>query len=285
MSKKQTGSATGLIIGTIVALVVTIILANVVIWVFFKESIIAENGEEVVLIDRPYFWGPEGVRHETLKPGTRSVEWKTTVGIPVNVLPQRIELRFEDLPTVDNYLLDFTTSIQVRVTNARDLIQNKGADWFVNNLQAPWQSAFRDLAKSYTMAQLMADAKVAADIESALLRLLNDKAKADGLPVVITDFNMGRGRPNPKVIEQLDQTAAEQQRSLTLIAAKNAEVERKNSENARAQADKEYGTQMGYTTEQNLQIAAIKAYSEACKVQGSTCVIMAPGAMPNISVK
>lgn len=271
------------IVWLIAALAALFVVAQVVIWVFFKHSIIAENGQEVVLVDRPYFWGAEGVRPYTLKSGSRSVEWLTTVGIPVNVLPERIELPFEDLPTKDNYLLDYTTSIQVRVTDARQLIQTKGEKWFDNNLMAPWQSTFRDLAKSYTMSQLLSDATVAADIEKALLQTLNDRAKADGLNVIITDFNMGRGRPNDKVVDQLDETAAEQQRSVTLVAKEAAEIQRKKAEKARAEADKEYADKMGYTAEQSLQVNAIKAYSDACAK--STCVIMAPGAMPNISVK
>lgn len=253
------------------------------VWFFFQHSIITENGYETVIVDRPYFWGREGVRPETQKTG-RQREWNTTIGIPVSMTPQTIQMQFDDLPTKDNILLDFNTSIQVKVTDAHRLIATKGENWFDNNLRQPWSSAFRDLTKTYTMTEIMTSPSVAAEMETQLLRLLNDRAKKDALDVTVTDFNMGRGRPNQEVLAQMNNTAAEQQRSKTMVASEEAETKRKASEIARAEADKAYGLKMNYTTDQIIQLAAINSYAEACKSSGTQCIIMAPGANPGINI-
>jgi len=279
--KKQRGSA---VAGLIAAIAVILVIGYVLCWVFLKHSIVAENGVEVVIVDKPYFWGHEGVRKETLKPGSRSVEWRTTDGIEVPITPLTVQMQFEDLPTSDNVLLDFSTSLQVQVTDARELIVTKGANWFANNLQQPWSSEFRDQTKAHTMKEIMTDPKVAALMEKNLLEALTKRAATDGIAVRITDFNMGRGKPNPAVQEKLDATAAEQQRSTTLDATIVAEGKRATSEAARALADKAYADAMNYSPEQVVQLAAINAYAEACKKEGTNCVIMAPGANPVIGV-
>jgi regulator of protease activity HflC (stomatin/prohibitin superfamily) len=255
------------------------------IWATFQYSVITENGYESVIVDRPYFWGHEGVRPETQKSGTRSREWNTTIAIPVQMTPQTIPMQFDDLPTSDNILLDFSTSIQVQVTDARKLIQNKGEEWFNNNLRQPWSSSFRDQTKAHTMTEIMTDPKVAAEMEKNLLVELNDRAKKDGISVIITDFNMGRGRPNEDVLSQMNKTAAEQQRAKTMDATDQAEIKRKKAEGSRADADQEYANKMKYTPEQVIQLAAINAYATACESKGASCIIMAPGANPGINVK
>lgn len=246
-------------------------------FIFFVRSITVEAGHEVVIFDRPYWFGNEGVRQEPLRKG-RTLVWPTSYGVAVDVTPKAYPVKFNDLPTGDNSLLDFNTTIQVKVLDSVKLITEFREEWFQNNLQRPYEAAFRDISKEYTMTQIMSDPNVSREIESKLLKILNEKAKADGIPVVVMDFNMGQGRPNDEVVTQMNETVAQEQAAKTFQKAKAAQDARKASEESRAAADKAYADKMNYTPEQLVQLRAIDKYSEACIK--STCVVMANGAVP-----
>jgi regulator of protease activity HflC (stomatin/prohibitin superfamily) len=249
-----------------------------VMYLFFMHSVVTEAGYETVMVDRPYF-GQGGIRPEPLKEG-RSMEFKTSIGVPVNMRPVTIPVRFNDLPTKDNSLLDFETSIQIKVTDSVLLVSKFGQDWFDNNLRRPYESTFRDLSKAYNMTEIISSQTTASEIEEKLLNLLNAKVKHDGLPVLVMDFSMGQGRPNEEVVKQMDKTIAAQQASRTYAELDMAEQKRKVSETSRAEADQAYASKMGYTPEQMLRLEAIREYSKACSAQGSSCVIMNGGSVP-----
>lgn len=252
-------------------------------WMFGTRSVTADNGEEVVLIDKPYFFGDKGVRPGVMKTGDRQIVWWTTDAVGVIVTPVTQTMQFDNLSTKDGTFLDFDTSITIRVTDARGLIASKGAAWFENSLAKPWMSTFRELIKQYTVEELLQDTTTMVNIEAALLKTLNDRANTDGLAVTISDFNMGQGRPNKVVIAQMDETAREVQATTTHNKAKIAQDARKLSEQARGEADKAYAGKMDYTPEQVIQIAAINAYAKACET-GNKCVIMAAGANPGVNI-
>ncbi|MNV64892.1 FtsH protease regulator HflK [compost metagenome] len=193
-------------------------------------------------------------------------------------------MQFDNLSTKDGTFLDFDTSITYRVTDARGLIASKGVAWFENSLAKPWMSTFRELIKQYTVADLLQDTTIMVKIEADLLKTLNDRAKADGLAVTISDFNMGQGRPNKVVIAQMDETSRSVQAATTWQKEELAQGARQKSEEARGEADKAYAGKMHYTPEQVIQIAAINAYAKACEADGAKCVIMAQGATPVIGL-
>lgn len=273
--KKQSGFG---LIEVFLSLTGIAIAGVLIMFTFFMHSIVTEDGFETVLLDQPYF-GKGGIREEPQKPG-RIFVFKTTKGIAVDMRPLSIPVPFEDLPTNGNGMLDFKTSVQVRVTDSVSLIKGFGLDWFNNNLRSPYESSVRDISKAYTMTQIMSDAIIAGNIETSLMGVLANKVKEDKLPIVVMDFNLGQGRPNPKVVDQMDKTNAAQQESLTYIEADNAEKKRLISERSRAAADSAYAKKMGYTPEQVIQMEAISKYSAACAVAGSNCVIMTGGAVP-----
>lgn len=278
---KQRGSAG---VGALLGLIVIVVVVYAAFWLFGTRSVTADNGEEVVLIDKPYFFGDKGVRPTTMKTGDRQIVWWTTDGVGVAVTPVTHSMQFDNLSTKDGTFLDFDTSITFRVTDARGLIASKGAKWFENSLAKPWMSTFRELIKLYTVEQLLQDTTTMVSIEEALLKTLNDRAKADGLAVTISDFNMGQGRPNKSVIGQMDETARAVQAATTWAKEELAQGARQKSEEARGEADKAYAAKMNYSPEQVIQLAAINAYAKACEADGAKCVIMAQGATPVIGL-
>lgn len=273
--KRQNGSA---VLWALIGLVVVFLVGYFLVWLFFMKSVVTEANYESVLIDRPYFFGRQGVRPEPNRSGTRTIEWLTTKDVQVQVSPLTIEIPFEDLPTNDNALLDFKTSIQVQVTDSVLLISTKGENWYANNLERPLISAFRDITKARTMTAILSNPVAAQEMETELLEKINARLKAEKVPVVVLDFNMGQGRPNPEVVAQMNATLAAQQAKQTYTQEDAAQKERAKSEASRALADKAYASAMGFTSEQVVQLDFNKRFSEACTK--SSCIVMSGGQVP-----
>lgn len=89
------------------------------------------------------------------------------------------------------------------------------------------------------------------------------------------NISLGRAKPNNDVLEQMNKTAAEQQRERTMIAATAAEKQREQEQKAKAAADNAYRNAMAMSPEQFIQLEYIRRMSEACSK--STCVIGQPG--------
>jgi regulator of protease activity HflC (stomatin/prohibitin superfamily) len=240
------------------------------------HSVSVDPGEEAVLVDKPYFAGHGGVRPEPMLPG-RTITWLSTSAIVVSMVPQTAHVSFDDYSSKDNILLDFDTAVQLQITDPVALVQNFGSDWFKNNVQSQYAAMVREVVKGQTMTDMMSNPVTAATMDQALTQQLTQFVKDYHLPVRVLNVSLGRAKPNPVVLNQMNETAGQQQRLKTLIAANAAEIQRAISEKSRAQADDAYRQSMGYTTEQYalMQIANIQA--EACE-KAAQCIIAPPGA-------
>lgn len=234
-----------------------------------------DPGQEAVLIDRPRLFGEGGIRDETIKPGL-AYTWLTTDAIVVDVSPQVLAVAFDDFSSSDNILLDFETTIQYRVTNAPQLLRKFGPDWFKNNIRSQYASIVRDQVKRFDMTSMMSDVATAQRIDDAVTDAIRKVVKDQGLDVEIMNITLGRAKPNPDVLQQMNLTAAQQQRVKTLVEATNAELQRAKEQKAMADADNAYRNAMNLSPEQYLarQIAEINA--EAC-TKAAACYVVPSG--------
>lgn len=239
-------------------------------------SVTPGPGEEAVLIDKPYLFGSEGVRRdETIKTG-RSFEWFSTDYVLVNMTPQTADLSFNDFSSSDNILLDFSTTIQYRVTDAALMIDKFGPQWLKNNIESQYTAIVRNEVKGRTMSQMMSNVEVAQAVDDAVTEKIRALVKENGIPVEIINITLGRARPNDDVLEQMNKTAAEQQRELTMIAATRAEKEREKEQAAKAAADNAYRNALGLTPQQYLEREIAELYANACE-KSSNCVVAPSG--------
>lgn len=267
------------LLGILMAIVAVIALAT---YVFGTHSVTVTPGSELVLIDQPYFFGHEGVRPQTLKSG-RELVWDSTKSLEVAVTPQVISVNFDDISSKDNILLDFSTSVQFQVTDPALLLAKFGDGWFDNNIRQPYSMIVRQNVKSQEMGHLMSDAATATAVDQTVTDQVREVVKASGLPVRILDVTLGRAKPNDNVLQQMNQTAAEQQRQKTLVAATTAEQQRAKSEEARALADNAYRNAMQMNPEQFVRLQEAKLYSDACQ-HSEHCVITS-GQGPTVFAK
>jgi len=230
-----------------------------------------DPGHELVLVDRPYFFGHEGVRDKTVKEG-RVFLWSSTQAIDAMVAPQSREVAFDDIASKDNILLDFSTTVQYEITDPVKLVRMFGTKWFENNLLAQYSTIVRQAVKARTMGELMSDATTTAVVDQYITEQTIALVDANQLPIRILNITLGRAKPNDEVLQQMNETAREQQRNKTLQAAIASEQSRAESERLRAQADDAYRKGLGMDAEQFVRVQIGKMYSDACK-SAANCII------------
>lgn len=247
------------------------------------NSVIAEPGQEVVLVDNPFFFGHSGPRAETLKEG-RILVWNTTKAYKVDVTPQTKHVEFNDLSIKNNYLLDFDSSIQYRVTDPVALIKEFRLNWFENNVARQYSQIVRNAVKDKDISDMMSNSEVTNAIDLQVTKEIRELVAKSKLPIEIIGISLGKAQPEKKVLDSMNQTAIQQQREKTLIASTAAERQRKQEQAAKADADQEYQKKMGLNPEQFVQLKAIESYSEACKVSKNCIIMQGSGATPVMSV-
>lgn len=241
-------------------------------------SVVTPDATDVgVLIDRPWMSSGGGVRAETVPGGTRAYTWFSTEAVYVTVTPQQKTMGFDDFASQDNILLDYNTSIQYRITNAPVLVRDFGGDWFKNNVEAQYTAIVRNQVKQFSMSDMLSDSSVAQRVDDEVTKNIRDLVKESKLPVEILNVTLGRAIPNENVLNQMNDTAAQQQRVKTLAAAVSAENERKKEQEAKADADNAYRAKMGLTPEQYLAREIAEINAGACREAKGGCTVVPSG--------
>lgn len=234
-----------------------------------------EVGNQTVVVDTPLIFGAGGVRDKALEPGAEWI-WRTTNLYPVNPKPFIITRAIDDFVSVDNILLDFESTVTVQVTDWPRMMRDFGPEWWKNNLERPYFSFVREEIKVRSMKEMMSSITASKEVDDSLTEDLTNKVKELNLPVKIVEINLGRAKPNAKILEQMNDTAAEQQRLLTLEQSRLAEVKRAEQQNAKAIADNAYRNKIGLNVGEFVQLQLADKQIEACRV-AKECVLLPPG--------
>lgn len=234
-----------------------------------------EVGNQTVVVDTPLIFGAGGVRDKALEPGAEWI-WRTTNLYPVNPKPFIITRAIDDFVSVDNILLDFESTVTVQVTDWPRMMKEFGPEWWKNNLERPYFSFVREEIKVRSMKEMMSSITASKEVDDSLTEDLTNKVKELNLPVKIVEINLGRAKPNSKILEQMNDTAAEQQRLLTLEQSRLAEVKRAEQQDAKAIADNAYRNKIGLNVSEFVQMQLADKQIEACRV-AKECVLLPPG--------
>lgn len=222
-----------------------------------------DAGHEVVLIDKPWFFGHGGVESDSVKTG-RTWAAFTTEGVDVYMQPQKFEAELPDTMTSDGVPITFHAITVLKVNDAVSLIKNFGPDWYKNNLEQPFMTMVRQAVRKRGMNEtaISTTALDAIDdeIRLALVQFIKDK----GLPVQLITMTVGRANPPDAIKNQRVETAAQEQRVQTEKQIKLAEDQRKSAEESRAAADNAYRLALGLSPEQYVQLKRIEMESKVC---------------------
>jgi len=251
--------------------IVSLVLFGIT-WLFFMHTEVVNPGTELVIVDKPYFFGHSGVRPETAKEG-RILMFVTSSVIPVRMTPSSVGVAVDDFSSADNILLDFESTIQFRISDPISLVKNFGADgWFENNVKRQYLAIVREALKKKTMSQMMSDVASAKEVDDEVTSELQKLVSSSKLPIQILGVSLGRAKPNAAVLAQMNETAAQQQREKTLVASTRAENQREQEQIAKAKADNAYRNAMQLSPEMFIQLEQVKRYAEACG-KAAHCIV------------
>ncbi len=251
-----------------------------------------DAGHEAVWVEKPLFFGHGGVEETPVTTG-RSYGAITSSAIDVNMLPQRIDMEFDDMMTKSGVPVSFHVVATYRVVDSVKLVCKYGADvdektgipgFWDRNIDQPLRTAVRDSVKQRDM-QDMAISQTAADavgkeVSTAAIQIVQQT----GVPILFTAINVGRVNPPDAIKNQRIETAAQEQRAITEQQTKLAEDQRKAAEQSRAAADNAYREAMQLSPDQFLQLERIKMQRDVCGHGGNCTFFIGSGPSPVIDV-
>lgn len=262
-----------------------------------------EAGFEAVLVDKPFWtmFSDGGVRPEPLQTGSKWLFYTTDV-IQYDVRPKQWTEPFDDTKdgtiTSDNIPIDFNAYIKARPLAGKTpmLHSGFGPQWYEQNLKEVFRTSVRDEVAKNTMTALTtrktnAETKedVLGDIQRRVLAEMRAFVTAKGVDAEVMEVIVGKATPPQRILEQLAETGAQQQRVQTEINRTQAEIQRKEAEEKRADADNAYRNKMSLSPEQFLQLEIVKKQVEAVEKCGEkancTAVVGQLGAQATIPLK
>lgn len=239
-----------------------------------------DAGEQAVLVRKPWFFGSGGVDMTPVSTGSKVVASSTDV-VKVSVTPTAFDVPFENLMPSNGIPLDFHTTVRLQVTDAPTLVRDwngaarndKGEEsyyWFYGSIQPVYANMVRQEVKNYDMSALAFNGAAIDAIDAKVSAQLAEFIRKNKMPVRLLSVTIGRATPPKEILDQRTETAAQQQRGLTMVAQQKAEEARKGAELARAQADNAYRAEMQLSPEQYVQLKAIEMQKSACT--NGTCI-------------
>ena len=258
--------ATGILIAFVAVLAVSLMGC---------KSVAPDAGHEVVLVEKPMFFGHGGIDPEPVRTG-RTFVAATTDGIDVNMQPVLFQQDLPDTMTADGVPVSFHAIMNIQITDSVKLISLFGPNWYANNLDAPFMSLVRQQVRQHGMNEVAISASAIDTIDAEITRGLNSFITSKKLPVQLITLTIGRAIPPDAVKNQRIETATQEQRIQTEQQKKLAEDARAQSEQSRAKADNAYREAMQLSPEQFIQLETVKMMERACS--NGNCTFVPPGA-------
>jgi regulator of protease activity HflC (stomatin/prohibitin superfamily) len=242
-----------------------------------------DAGHEIVLIEKPWFFGHGGVNPVPVKTG-RTYAALSTEGIDVYMQPQKFDTEMHDTMTSDGVPISFHAIVVLQVSDSVTLIRDFGPNWYRNNLEEQFKTMVRQAVRKRGMNETAISTTALDEIDTEIRDALLAFIKEKGLPVRLITMTVGRANPPDAIKNQRVETAAQEQRVQTEKQIKLAEDQRKAAEEARAAADNAYRQALGLSPEQFVQLEQIKMQREVCA--HSTCTfVVNGGAVPTLNVR
>jgi len=216
-----------------------------------------DAGYEVVLIEKPWIFGHGGVEAEPVKTG-RTYAALSTEGVTIYMQPRKYETEMHDTMTSDGVPISFHAIMVLQVLDSVSLVKNFGPSWYENNLQEPFKTMVRQAVRKRGMNETAISTTALDAIDEEIRDTLSKFIEEKKLPVRLVTMTVGRANPPDAIKNQRIETAAQEQRIQTEIQIKNAEVQRRAAEEARAAADNAYRQAIGLSPEQYVQLKRIE---------------------------
>jgi antitoxin component of RelBE/YafQ-DinJ toxin-antitoxin module len=215
--------------------------------------------EETVLIDKPWFLGHGGVQDKAVETGLEWIWWSTDTET-FKIVPVKHQVNMEDLFSDDNTPLDFHTVIITQIEKGKTpiLLKNYGKEWFDTNIYNEYCKFVRNHVSQNSPFDLISNRQVLDSIDAKVLKQTQDLvaklSKDKEFPVIIKQVIIGKGIPNEKQLEEMNNTAKAVQARQTQDREAEVQMARGNAERERAKADRAYMEQLGLTIPQFIEL-------------------------------
>lgn len=181
-------------------------------------------------------------------------------------------MRIDDFSTKDNYLVDFDSTISLRILDHAAIVAEWKLTFWTQTLQAEYNSIVRREVSKYELYELMSDPVKLAELDKSITDKLSAYIVSIKIPVKVENVALGRAKPTTEVLAQINETARQKEAKATNINKAAAEEQRKESESKRALADKAYANEMGMNPSQFVQLRMVEMQTTAC-MKANNCVI------------
>lgn len=246
-----------------------------------------EAGEEAVLVAHPWFFGSGGIYDTPVTTGS-AFKAPSTTAIYVNIQPQEWDVKFEDLMSRDGVPLHFDATIVLRVTNSVGMIREFGQNWYENNVDSVFRNYVRQAVRKYGMNEIAIDTAAVDAVDKEVTEKMQAYVTNSKIPVVLVRLTVGKVNPPDSVRDQRVETAKQEQRKETEIKTQDAEVSRKQEEEARADADNAYRNKLGLTSQEFVELERIKMMRDTCIVSDKNpnpCTFIIGNGTPIVNTK
>ncbi len=109
-----------------------------------------DAGHEVVLIEKPWFFGHGGVDPDPVSTG-RMYAAISTQGVDVYMQPRKFDAEMHDTMTSDGVPIRFHAIVVLQVSDSVALIKKFGPDWYRNNLEEQFKTMVRQAVRKRGM--------------------------------------------------------------------------------------------------------------------------------------
>lgn len=250
-----------------------------------------DAGHQVVWVEKPMFFGHGGVDQLPVTAG-REYGAFTSDAIDVNMQPQRVDMEFDDMMTKSGVPVSFHVLFVFQVKDAVKLVSGYGVDKDTSEAKGAWNRVMdaqinqlvRDAVKGYDMQDIAISQTAVDAVSSQITKGTYSIAASTGLPISLLSVNVGRILPPDAIKHQRIETAAQEQRAITMQQTKLAEDQRKAAEQSRAAADNAYREAMQLSPDQFLQLERIKMQRDVCSHEKSCTFFIGGGASPVLDV-
>ena len=141
-----------------------------------------DAGHEVVLVEKPWFFGHGGVDPDPVKPG-RTFAAFSTEGVDVYMQPMKAEIEMHDTMTSDGVPISFHAIMVLQVTDSVSLIKTFGRDWYRNNLEEQFKTMVRQAVRKRGMNETAISTTALDAIDEEIRQALVAFIKEKGLPL------------------------------------------------------------------------------------------------------
>ena len=237
-----------------------------------------------VKVNKPYVFGAPSIENDTVQVGRHWMFTSSNV-VLFPKIPTRKDLFFDDLVTSDNNPVDFhiNVSIQIMEKDLKSLYTKFGTAWWKTYVEDPLRTHVREFTKTESMFSMTTDSIVSKNMQENVKIYLVKFLKDNNIPVMVKVVSVGKVLPQQAIIDETIKTGVARQAKRTQVENQQMQVQRKQTEIARAEADKAYMETFDMTAKQYLEFLRIKVQEKAVANGANVSLIMG-NAQPMVDV-